>query len=59
MHRQRLLLMTLFALLASAAQAAPTVENIRIWAEGGKTVTDVRYAGFHRRSQTDSQRAQS
>jgi len=37
MHRQRLLLMTLFALFATAAQAAPTVENIRIWADGGKT----------------------
>ena len=37
MHRQRLLLMTLFALFTTAAQAAPTVENIRIWAEGGKT----------------------
>jgi len=37
MYRQRLLLMTLFALFTTAAQAAPTVENIRIWAEGGKT----------------------
>ena len=37
MHRQRLLLVTLFALFTTAAQAAPTVENIRIWAEGGKT----------------------
>ena len=37
MHRQRLLLITLFALFTTAAQAAPTVENIRIWAEGGKT----------------------
>lgn len=37
MHRQCLLLMTLFALFTTAAQAAPTVENIRIWSEGGKT----------------------
>ncbi len=37
MHRQILLLLTLLALLTTAAQAAPTVENIRIWAEGGKT----------------------
>ncbi len=37
MHRQIPLLLTLLALLTTAAQAAPTVENIRIWAEGGKT----------------------
>ena len=37
MARQRLILTTLLALLAAAAQSATTVENIRIWAEGGKT----------------------
>jgi N-acetylmuramoyl-L-alanine amidase len=37
MRRQRLSLFALFALFTSAAQAATTVENIRIWAEGGKT----------------------
>jgi N-acetylmuramoyl-L-alanine amidase len=37
MHCQRLILTALFALLATAAQAATTVENIRIWSEGGKT----------------------
>jgi N-acetylmuramoyl-L-alanine amidase len=29
--------MTLLTLLATAAQSATTVENIRIWAENGKT----------------------
>jgi len=49
MHRQRLLLMTLFALFTTAAQAAPTVENIRIWAEGGKTrvVLDLSHPAEH------------
>ena len=37
MRCQRLILTTLFALFATAAQAATTVENIRIWSEGGKT----------------------
>jgi N-acetylmuramoyl-L-alanine amidase len=37
MRCQRLILTAFFALLASAAQSATTVENIRIWAEGGKT----------------------
>ncbi len=37
MHSQRLILTTLLMLLATAAQAATTVENIRIWAENGKT----------------------
>jgi len=37
MLRQRLSLFALFALFTSAAHASPTVENIRIWAEGGKT----------------------
>ncbi|MDH3614795.1 MAG: N-acetylmuramoyl-L-alanine amidase [Gammaproteobacteria bacterium] len=37
MRCQRLILTALFALFASAAQAATTVENIRIWAESGKT----------------------
>jgi len=37
MRCQRLILTALFALLATAAQAATTVENIRIWSEGGKT----------------------
>lgn len=49
MHRQRLLLITLFALFTTAAQAAPTVENIRIWAEGGKTrvVLDLSQSAEH------------
>ena len=49
MHRQCLLLMTLFALFTTAAQAAPTVENIRIWAEGGKTrvVLDLSHPAEH------------
>lgn len=37
MHCQRLILTTLLMLLATAAQSATTVENIRIWAENGKT----------------------
>ncbi len=37
MRCQRLILTALFALLATAAQAATTVENIRMWSEGGKT----------------------
>jgi len=37
MRCQRLILTVLFVLLATAAQAATTVENIRIWSEGGKT----------------------
>lgn len=37
MFRQRLILTALLTLLASAAQSAPTVENIRVWAESGKT----------------------
>lgn len=37
MRCQRLILTALFALVATAAQSATTVENIRIWAEGGKT----------------------
>ena len=37
MTRQRLVLIAIFALLGTAAQAGTTVENIRIWAEGGKT----------------------
>jgi N-acetylmuramoyl-L-alanine amidase len=37
MRRQRLSLFALFALFTSAAQAGTTVENIRIWSEGGKT----------------------
>jgi N-acetylmuramoyl-L-alanine amidase len=49
MHRQCLILMSLFALLTTAAQAAPTVENIRIWAEGGKTrvVLDLSHPAEH------------
>lgn len=37
MHRQRLFLTAVLALIASGAQAATTVENIRIWADNGKT----------------------
>jgi N-acetylmuramoyl-L-alanine amidase len=37
MRCQRLSLIVLLTLLMSAAQAGTTVENIRIWAEGGKT----------------------
>jgi len=37
MHCQRLILTTLLTLLATAAQSDTTVENIRIWAENGKT----------------------
>ena len=37
MHRQRLIWTVIFALCTSAAQAATTVENIRIWSENGKT----------------------
>ncbi len=37
MRSQRLILTAFFALFATAAQSATTVENIRIWAEGGKT----------------------
>jgi N-acetylmuramoyl-L-alanine amidase len=37
MHSRRLILTAILALCASSVQAAATVENIRIWAEGGKT----------------------
>jgi N-acetylmuramoyl-L-alanine amidase len=37
MHCRRLILTAVLALCASAVQAATTVENIRIWADGGKT----------------------
>lgn len=37
MRCRRLILTALLALFATAAQAATTVENIRIWAESGKT----------------------
>jgi N-acetylmuramoyl-L-alanine amidase len=37
MHRKRLSLLAFFALFLSTAQAGVTVENIRIWSEGGKT----------------------
>ena len=37
MLRQRLILTAVLALCAAAAQAATTVENIRIWSESGKT----------------------
>jgi N-acetylmuramoyl-L-alanine amidase len=37
MHRNRLSLLAFFALFLSTAQAGTTVENIRIWSEGGKT----------------------
>ena len=37
MHFRRLSLLILLALLSFSAQAGTTVENIRIWAEGGKT----------------------
>lgn len=37
MRCRHLILIALLALLTTAAQAATTVENIRIWAEGGKT----------------------
>jgi N-acetylmuramoyl-L-alanine amidase len=37
MHRRCLSLLALFALFSTSAQAGTTVENIRIWAEGGKT----------------------
>ena len=37
MRCRRLYLTILLALLAGAAQSASTVENIRIWAENGKT----------------------
>ncbi len=37
MLRQRLILIAFFALSYATAQAGTTVENIRIWAEGGKT----------------------
>jgi len=37
MRCQRLILTVLCVLLATVAQAATTVENIRIWHEGGKT----------------------
>jgi len=37
MRCRRLILTALVALLATAAQAATTVENIRIWSESGKT----------------------
>ncbi|MEJ2127414.1 MAG: N-acetylmuramoyl-L-alanine amidase [Woeseiaceae bacterium] len=37
MLRQRLTLIAILALSWTSAQAATTVENIRIWAEGGKT----------------------
>ena len=37
MRCRRLILMLLLALSAGAAQSASTVENIRVWAENGKT----------------------
>lgn len=37
MRHQRLILTAILALFVTAAQSATTVENIRIWAEGGKT----------------------
>ncbi|MGI9270412.1 MAG: N-acetylmuramoyl-L-alanine amidase [Woeseiaceae bacterium] len=37
MHSRRLFLIPLLMLLSAAAQSAATVENIRIWAENGKT----------------------
>lgn len=37
MHRRRFSLILLFALFSMSAHAGTTVENIRIWAEGGKT----------------------
>jgi len=37
MQRRRLILTAVLALCAGVAQAATTVENIRIWAEGGNT----------------------
>ena len=37
MHCRRLILTAFLTLLAVAAQSATTVENIRIWAESGKT----------------------
>jgi N-acetylmuramoyl-L-alanine amidase len=37
MHCRRLILTALLTLLATAVQSATTVENIRIWAENGKT----------------------
>ena len=37
MHRQRLILTAVLALFAAGVQAATTVENIRIWADNGKT----------------------
>ena len=37
MLRNRLILIAFFALSWTTAQAGTTVENIRIWSEGGKT----------------------
>ena len=37
MRRNRLILSAFLILLCTAAQASTTVENIRLWAEGGKT----------------------
>lgn len=37
MHRRRFILIVLLALFSMSATAGTTVENIRIWAEGGKT----------------------
>lgn len=37
MHHRRFSLIVLFALFSMSAHAGTTVENIRIWAEGGKT----------------------
>jgi N-acetylmuramoyl-L-alanine amidase len=37
MHRQRLLLTAAFVLFTAGAQAATTVENVRIWSESDKT----------------------
>ncbi len=49
MHCQRLILTALLTLLATAAQSATTVENIRIWAESGKTrvVLDLSHPADH------------
>jgi N-acetylmuramoyl-L-alanine amidase len=37
MQHQRLFLIAILALFSAAAHSATTIENIRIWAEGGKT----------------------
>jgi N-acetylmuramoyl-L-alanine amidase len=49
MRCRRLILTALLALLVTAAQAATTVENVRIWSESGKTrvVLDLSGAASH------------